>query len=30
MKNKRFGHCSVDVNGTVYVIGGFCHQDGGA
>ena len=28
MKQRRFGHCSVDVNGTLYVFGGFCHQDG--
>lgn len=28
MRYKRYGHCSVDVNGTLYVIGGFCHSEG--
>lgn len=28
MKQQRFGHCSVDINGTLYAFGGFCHQDG--
>ena len=27
MKRRRFGHCSIDVRGTLFVIGGFCHMD---
>jgi hypothetical protein len=25
MNKKRFGHCSLDIKGTLYVFGGFCH-----
>ncbi|CDW81240.1 kelch motif family protein [Stylonychia lemnae] len=28
MKSRRFGHCSLDIRGTLYVIGGFCHSEG--
>jgi hypothetical protein len=27
MHNQRFGHCSVDIKGTLYVFGGFCHME---
>ena len=28
MFSKRFGHCSVDIKGCLYVLGGFCHSEG--
>jgi hypothetical protein len=27
MMLKRYGHCSVYMNGIIYVIGGFSHRD---
>lgn len=28
MPIRRFGHCSIDIKGSLFVIGGFCHIEG--